>query len=61
MTRLEKVLYLTTKGEEIVYEKKGSHTYILAVKQDDGKWESFTKKHCDQKRAGELIDVLYFE
>lgn len=61
MTRISKVLFLIIKGEEIVYEKKGSHTYVLAIKQDDGTWERFTKKSEDQKEAGRLIDLLYWE
>lgn len=58
---MEKVLHLIINGKEIVYDKNGSHTYILKVKLNDDTYERYTKKHDDQLRANKLIDELYNE
>lgn len=62
MTRFKKIVYLITKGEEILYHNRESdgRLFIDAIKNDNG-WEEFKMTTKDQKRAGELIDLLYFE
>ena len=60
MTRMRKAIYLDMKGEEIKWH------YYQGPKQgriffDEINGEKFKCTPADQKRANELIDLLYHE
>ena len=60
MTRMRKAIYLDKKGEEIKWDyyqgPKQGRIFFLEING-----EKFKRTPADQKKANELIDLLYNE
>ena len=60
MTRMRKAIYLDMKGENIVWDyyqgPKQGRIFFLEING-----EKFKRTPADQKKANELIDLLYHE
>ena len=60
MTRMSKAIYLTTKGENIVWDyhigKKQGRIFFLEI---NGK--KFKRTPADQKEANQIIDKMFVD
>ena len=60
MTRMSKAIYLTTKGENIVWDyRMGKNQGRIFFLEINGK--KFKRTPADQKEANQIIDKMFVE